>query len=390
VLPGDELEARISQLWFWEGYFARRNINIQRFYHPEPLQVTDLDLLAFEFGPTLERRKYIGEAKAGTGRSAPAPLDRVIWLRGLLELTAAQGAELTSAIDPSPRVRNLGVSLGVMVQSVRDLERREQQIRIDEVADLGCHGVAFVSQLRRIHHRCTADVELTRAFWFLRSEVWLIDPWLAIKRTMTLMQRMAKRWVPGMDEDERLALAWILCEAVSVTTLNLVTVAHSAVRSSTEQFAEHANEKLAEGLAPRPVMMRVSDMVDKFLSGVLGPSGVPRSVVVDAMGAFVPKPPSYAESLIEVVRRLALGSANARHIPRFLDLVIFERVLRGRDPDTKAVSRLGLIKPPSLVAPGSWAHTLRVRLACRSRSSRRSPTSPPCSIQAPWTRLSPQ
>jgi len=75
---GDEMEMRVARLWFWEGYFSRRDIDLRRRYHPEPLIITDLDLVAYDIGPSLQASQTIGEVKTGTGRSAPKLLDRII------------------------------------------------------------------------------------------------------------------------------------------------------------------------------------------------------------------------------------------------------------------------------------------------------------------------
>lgn len=344
---GDQLEARLCQVWFWEGFFARRGINLQRYYHPEPLQVTDLDLFAVEFGPTLLRRRYIGEAKSGTGKSAPAPLDRIVWLRGLIELTGADGAELTIAGVVPLRTRELASSLGIVAQSTQDLERREQQIHVADVADLGSYGVQSLIDLHRVHRCCKQDAEFERAFWFLRSEAWLLDPWLTTKRTITVLNRLSKRWVPGLSDDESFALRWLLCEGTCVVALNVVTVASHAVALPPDLFAEYVGNRLSEGLASREVMTRVSDTVDKFVDGILSEVGAPPSVRVDSLGAFLPRPPDYTAPLIELTQRLATGAVYARHLPRYLDLVLFERVLRQRDVAPRAMRRLGL---PSEVA----------------------------------------
>lgn len=346
---GHELEARISQLWFWEGYFARNCINLQRYYHPKPLQITDLDLLAFEFGPTLQRRKYIGEAKSGKGKNAPAPLDRLVWLKGLIALTQADGAELTTATIPSQDVRDLASSLGAVAQSVEDIERREKLTRIAEVANLGSQGPEFQLELSRVRQACRDDVDLERAFWFLRCEVYLLDEWLATKRTMTLIRRISQRWVPGLTSDEQFALKWILCEAVCVVALNLVTIARQAIYLEPTEYASYVGERLAEGLAPAPVMHRISKEIDKFINGVLAEANVPQSVRVQSLGAFLPSPPQYTDPLVEVTRRLAVGAPHARHVPRYLDLVLFERVLREREVSDVAIQRLGL-SDPGLVA----------------------------------------
>jgi hypothetical protein len=155
--PGKALEARLAQVWFWEGAFARRGIDLQRHFYPDPLLVTDLDLLAIEIDTTLGFRKTIGEAKTGTSKTAPKPLDRVIWLRGLMEVTGAQAAELTSELVPSSRVRQLGESFAVQAQSTRDLERREANLRLDEIADRGMFGLKWVGETEAIRKTCAAD-----------------------------------------------------------------------------------------------------------------------------------------------------------------------------------------------------------------------------------------
>ena len=137
---GDEMEMRVARLWFWEGYFSRSGINLKRYYHPEPLLVTDIDLFAYDFGPSLQVNRTIGEVKTGTGRSAPKPLDRIIWLRGLKQLVGADHAELVSSNAPSSRARGLARSIGVSAQSQADIERREKLADVASVAEAGSHG----------------------------------------------------------------------------------------------------------------------------------------------------------------------------------------------------------------------------------------------------------
>ncbi len=342
---GDELETRIAQLWFWEGSFARRAVNMSRHFHPEPLLVTDLDLLAFDFGPNLERRKVIGEAKSGTGRSAQKPLDRVIWLRGLMALTDADRAELTTAIVPSLRVRQLGDMHGVDVQSVADLQRREKAASIDEVADLGAFGPAFLPTLASVADACKEDARLERAFWFLRSEVWFLDPWAATKRTMTVLHETAKRWTPRARDNEEFAVRWLLCEGLAVFTFNLVTLAGQAIRLPQDDFTVLAAERLSEGAIPAVQMRALSEAIDRYVSGVLRQLDAPETAIVQAMGAFMPTPPDYAPSVIEVLRRLAARPQHVRHLPRWVDLVCSERILREREVSELAIRRLSLEDP---------------------------------------------
>ena len=201
---GDEMEMRVARLWFWEGYYSRSGVNLKRHYHPEPLLVTDLDLLAYDFGPSLQMRRTIGEIKSGTGRSAPKPLDRIVWLRGLKELVGVDHAELVSSNPPSPRARSLARSIGVSAQSQADLERREQLADIAGVEDAGSHGTRAFLERVWVHKHCSSSQDLERAFWFLRSDVWFYDDITACKRLIGLYRQLGGMWTPDIeDEDSR-------------------------------------------------------------------------------------------------------------------------------------------------------------------------------------------
>jgi hypothetical protein len=345
VDPGEALEARVAQLWFWEGYFARRAVNLQRHYDPEPLQVTDLDLLAYDFDPHLVRSKLIGEVKGGTGRSVAKPLDRIIWVHGLADLVEANSAEMVTALPLSGRVRELAGSLRVTAQTTADLERRENAARVAEVADLGSQGVLSVGRMKAVHRHCATDPELERAFWFLRSEVWFLDPWSATKRVIGLVRQLAKRWVPQVTDNDGNALRWLFSEAVAIFTVNITALAGEAMRLDASQFHALAAERLAEGVVPTHYMRRLSDAIDRYVAGLLATVDAPATVRSDALGAFHPRPPDFTDPVVELIGRLAAAPSVTRRLGRQVDLLVFERVVHRREPLDAALSRLGIGEP---------------------------------------------
>jgi hypothetical protein len=339
--PGEILEARVAQLWYWEGFYSRSAVDLTRHFHPEPLQITDLDLLAFDFNPQLSRSKYIGEVKSGTGKSAPKALDRLIWLRGLRELVGAESGELTIAAPPSDRTREMARALGLVAQSVQDFERREQE-SVTGLADCGAHGPSGLLLRLRARDTCRTDPELERAHGFLRSGVWFLEPFTAIKQTVELLRRIKRRWDPRMQDDEAQALRWLLAESASVLTLNLVTVSGLSLTLERLRFSQLVNDRLAEGMIPMPQMRRLSDSIDKYVNGVLSAANIPADVRTSAIGAFLPEPPDWADPLTEVAWRLGRSAPAARSLPRQIDLLVFERVARLRDVPEQAARRVGL------------------------------------------------
>jgi hypothetical protein len=339
---GELIEARVAQLWFWEGFYSRRGIDLQHHF-AEPLQITDLDLLAFDFSPQLSRSKHIGEVKTGTGKSAAKPLDRLIWLRGLREVVGAESAELTIAHAPSDRTRQLARTLGMVAQSLDDFERRELET-VGPMADLGAHGEGALRLTYAVHETCRHDQELERAFWFLRSEVWFLEPFTATKQLIDALRRLRRRWTPRSEDEETNALRWLSAEAVSVLTLNLVTIAGFSFTLDRPRFSAFVSERLAEGVVPIPQMRRISESVDRYVAGILKTTGVPADVRTEAMGAFLPQPPDYAEPLAETAWRIGRTPLQARSLPRQIDFLLHERIANRREPRDSAVRRLGLTR----------------------------------------------
>ena len=336
---------RVARLWFWEGYFSRSGINLKRHYHPEPLLVTDLDLLAYDFGPSLQVRRTIGEIKSGTGRSAPKPLDRIIWLRGLKELVGVDHAELVSRIAPSPRARSLARSIGVSAQSQADLERREQLADIAGVEDAGSHGTRAFLERSWVHKHCSSNQDLERAFWFLRSEVWFYDDITACKRLIGLYRQLGGMWTPEIEDEDSRALRWLLAETVSVFTLNAVAAASEVIRAAPDLLAAEVGDRLSAGLAPADVMRRIALDVDKFVGGVLAAANAPASLTAEAMGAIHPVAPAWTEQFVELLARIAVVREEARSLPRQADLLAYERIVWRREVKPIPYGRLALSDP---------------------------------------------
>lgn len=337
---GELLEARVAQLWFWEGFYSRYGVNLERYYQ-EPLVVTDLDLFAFDFTPHLYQIKHIGEVKSGTGKNTDKPLDRIVWLRGLRELVGADAAELTMAKGVTDRIRHLGRSLDVTAQSVEDFERREGNA-VGKMADLGAHGVTALSLEREIRDICREEAELDRAFKFLRGEVLFLEPFLAIKQLIDLLQGISRHWTPRLQDGEARAVRWLAAESVSILALKLVAASATAVTVSRNDWGGLVSERLAEGAVPTHQMRKISDAVDKYVAGVLAAVKVAPEIRTEAIGAFLPEPPHYASSLAELCWRLKSDAPVARALPRQLDLFLFERLVKRRDIDASVVARLGL------------------------------------------------
>lgn len=339
---GVKAEVRVAQAWFWDGYYVRRGIDLQHRFGTEISTVTDLDILGFAFDPSLRARKAIGEVKTGKSSATPKPLDRALWLRGLRELVGAEAGEITTAFKTSTAVRDACRSLGVSVQHLDDLAVREARLDIALLEDCGSQGETIAKHVDEVRRTVKNDVPRERAYWFLASEVWFLEPFDALKRTLGLVREMSKTWPPEANVAATRAARWFLAEAISIATLNLAVIAGWSNTMDRATFLETARARLASGDIPYHSMSKLADRIDEYVGRLLARVDAPPELRATAMGAFQPTAPEYAQPLLELIERLAADAQTTAKIARQIDTVLFERLVRRRQLSGHLTSRLRL------------------------------------------------
>ena len=342
VDTGTQMEVRVAQAWYWDGFYVRRGIDLQHRFNTDVSTVTDLDILGYTLGPDLTTHTFIGEVKSGRSNSTPKPLDRILWARGLRELVRAEGAEVTTAFRPSVTVREFGRGIGVRIQHVDDVAAREMRLGIDAVSDCGSQGLTVAQAIASIAKQVKSEPELERAFWFLRSEVWFLEPFDALKRTLGLLRQLKQRWPHEQDEQGMRVARWMYAESISVATLQLAKVAGTAISMGLKSFVELATDKLSAGDIPTHNMRNLSDRIDQYIGKLLAATDASFDVKTSAMGAFLPTPPSYLEPLLELIVRLGVSASQTAELPRQIDAVVFERLVRRRNISAVVRDRLKL------------------------------------------------
>lgn len=344
LTPGDNLEVRLARMQFFKGAYTRRGVNLERHFHPEPLLVTDLDLLSFDVTAQLSLYKTIGEAKSGTGKSAPKPLDRAIWIAGLKRLVDADAALVITALRPSARVRDTVRSLGVTAMSVDDLNGWEKVHLTKDLEDVGAQGPGAFFADARTRRSVKGEPKLERIYWFLRSEVWFLETFQATKRLIGALAELRGYWTPEIHDDQAGALRWMYAETLSILTLQLVAVVGRYRASDSREWPRYARDRLAEGDIPTINQRGLAAAFDKYLAHILGELKAPATMSVETMGAFHPTPPEWADEIIELIARLEAFPGLAE-LPRQTDLVITERLVRRRHEGQVALAAVSVREP---------------------------------------------
>ncbi len=251
---------------------------------------------------------------------------------GLKQLVGARSGVLVTASKPSVRIRETVSSLGVTAFSIDELDRWEATHLPKALADVGSHGPGAFNADKVARTIAKGEPSLERIYWFLRSEVWFLDSWQATKRIIGALAELHKYWTPKIDDGQAAALRWMFAEALSILTLHLVALVGIYQTSDIRNWPELVRDRLAAGAIPTRNQLALADAFDKYLAHLLGELKAPSTVQIEAMGAFHPAPPDWADALIELLSRLETFPG-LRDVPRQTDLVISERLVRRRHAD---------------------------------------------------------
>jgi len=377
-MTGKDLECRVARLLNREGAFVRKRVDITRWLAAW-VQITDIDVLRYEFGADLSVRRTVVECKSGEAKSAPKEVDRLFWLHGVRTLVGAESALLVVDKQPTERVRWVADTLKVDAQGIDDVARREDTIGIATNADWGAHDPEYVRTEERIFRSVKDDPELKPAIWFFRSEFWFLDPTVALKRTVALIESLSKRLVDSLPHDEAESIRWLIADGTVCFILAATQLAGMAIKLPLAEFRTVMTERMSEGLASAAQLKELSNAVDRYVLGIFKEVGIPPHISVKALGAFYPTPPPYLEPLLEVLERFGEKPLAARSAALALDVLIGHRVKGGRPdwPDLDAFqvldpdATLGLVRTALAFLAGNFGLPTFVSDAVPGRNSTR-------------------
>jgi hypothetical protein len=321
---GDIQELRLARLLFAEGAFVRRAIDLNLSFG-EDITVTDLDVWALAFAPDLSTTLTIGESKAIQGKKGAKVADRLLWIRGLSHLVEADQTLVVSASGANDRQRGLAQKMGVALLGQRDLAHREGVLGLDGSSPWGPHDPELLTRQRSAYEALKADPELKRVYWFLRSEFWLVPPTTGLKRGLGALRIIRRRWTGRADQPGREVLLWLSRQAQVNVVVAVSRLAGRFYRSDPAVVRQRLIEELAAGPdVDYGTLTQWAQTADKYLMGVLDRAGVDPGQRVEALGALMPTPPGYTESLVEVLERLAQEPAITANLARLADWKLAE------------------------------------------------------------------
>jgi hypothetical protein len=253
----------------------------------------------------------------------------LLWLAGVAQLIEADSCFLVTQRSASDEARALAARLHSEILDARDLRRREDLSHLSDATPYGTHAPELIALRTKTARTLDGDAELERVYRFARSDLWLSEPTLTLKRSIGACRVISGKYADSLPDDVRQAVYWLTAEIVTGFVLALTRVAGRAYRQPEDVFERQFGEALAEGLATYTALREISRAVDKYVLSLLAKFGVDSARTAEAIGGFEPHAPSYAEPLMELVQRLAAAAPAARDLARLSEYYLLGMVAPG-------------------------------------------------------------
>ncbi len=335
----DKLVARISRILWQMGFFCRTNVPIDLVrWVPEEakarnrISIADIDVLALKYDPDLARRVTIAEAKTGDLK----PVDRILWLRGLMDYFKASDAYLVP-LKEEEAFGEVSRALAIHLINAKKLAEFEKSFAVE----LGLPG-PYDSELIDKRREFYSELKKTKAkgpLYFVTFRAWEENPphlslKLAIGQGKDLAQYLNSRLSVSNSEKW---LAYELLEVFSISLLNYAGLLRGFSYSEPEEFEGEIKRTISHGrLNPREMNQMIDLFYDLMATYVKTEFGKTLSVKKEDLFDIVPK---YASDVADVIFRILNSPTESKEVLRALD-VIASASIRGVPLDAQYLQKL--------------------------------------------------
>lgn len=318
TMKNKPLECRIQRLLYHRGFLARRNLTIKSYFYPEVVDVTDIDVLGVRFSDNFDPEVTICECKSGRTNST---VDRIIWLMGLSEYFSASNSIFVRK-SIKAKIKSFANEVGVVPVDFKKLEELEEQIEISE-SWVGSFDYKYYDQrMPRYYKAVKENTRISRVYWFLRSRFWYTDNSTRLKQLITALEVISKSPLTEVH-------SWLLFESTILLSIAILWLCHETYSFNSKERSEYIENVLTTGVGSREVTKRILDSTYGVIVALMKEKGVEPSIPDYDLLRL--EPPEYSKPLIGLVERLNQRPMKSVQIPRFLDIICYEYLLKGKE-----------------------------------------------------------
>lgn len=317
-----ELKLRTMRLMWGTGHFTRRNIGLERDAATGKKQLTDIDVYALRFSPTLTHELTITDCKSGRSVSTA---ERLFWLRGVMEYAGAHGGLFVRTQLSDVLYAEMASGLGITTLGSTQLEALEQACGTHKSPMIGAFNAAAIPMEEAAMQELKAASAPVHVY--LRVGYWWDPPH---RRALNLLR--ALRVTSTHEKISESGRLFLTAYATSLLSLALVQFSRPYLHVVADQKEAEIIERMLGGRAEtrekRDLMENFFDfMVDEIDRRYRKKYPISKK---DFMTNFYP---AYSRYLVDIVSRISTSPSSFRHVPRLADVVAYEGCLQKKPLD---------------------------------------------------------
>jgi hypothetical protein len=317
---GEKLEYRVANIAFHQEYFVRRRVSVSALFYPDKVSVTDIDAFGIKFDSSLNRYTSIWECRTGDEKS----INDVIWLLGMSRYLRSSSQTIVKPVI-SDRIKAFAQSVGIAAwdQNVLSIQEKAFGGRYRGPHD---YSEFYKKNIERYNIIQSAPY-LKRVYWFQNSGFWFETSDARIKKILTSL-RYCMEELAGLQTVVSEAAKELMMEGLILTSVALLDFASSLYPWQQEKLKERVSLNLSAGLGSHEERREI---IEAALNYAAAMKGIKLPKTTDAL-IEIP-PPEYLNPLLDNLQRIYEHPNIAIQVPRFLDLVTYDYMLRAKDID---------------------------------------------------------
>ena len=311
-----ELKLRMLRYFWSRGYFVRRNVPVVESVAKS--QYTDIDVLAVKLDDEFNANYVICDCKSGLTNGTR---ERLFWLSGVMKYFGANsGLFIRTQMVPRKYVE-LANALGIIAIPASQITELEKSYSINSQMYIGPFSKEFgkadviLSQLKQ---------EGREILEYIRTDYWGDPPHLQTFSLMSKCRDLLR--MQNIDEENRtFQIAYIF----SILSLSIVRFARQVLFMPLSEREEVISLGLLGGrtgyIEKKELMRNFYDfMTTEIAKRYKAKYPVSQQAFIENLV------PRYTKYLVDLVLRLCQEPHAALTLPRMMDLLAFETVLRNK------------------------------------------------------------
>jgi hypothetical protein len=322
-----ELKLRSMRLLWKLGYFVRKKIDLVKYQGEKKEKFyTDIDVLGVKHDELFERNLIICDCKTG---SSSGNSDRIFHLAGMIVYTNANRGFFVRDYITESMYLDLASKGRIQVLSSDQLKIAEKTLGIDPSEFFGSFSGNIEKELRVF---ITLKQMSKKTYEYLIVKNWFDSPYQRILRlalTCRDINQLRSSFADG-------SFLFLLGYTLSLLSTAILDFSNRILFVKSEDRAELIKQNIVGGSIEyhekKEMLSSFHDFMKKEIKNKFGKVyDVPKDGFTDSLT------PTYVKYLIDIVTRVCLDTTNARHIPRILDLLIYEGFLHERPINKKQI-----------------------------------------------------